>query len=191
MPKRSDVRTLKNLIDEVYLIASSDPIPPGGIESLRENLDAARALVRVLLVRPEMDSAAAELGKRGGRKTAERGTEYYSQIASLRKTKAGGRPKKHQDVLTSGAKPSDIRSRAAFLIVKRMRELKLDTEAVAKAIHASEQYVRNLVQGVTIPSDEKIQALIRGLDLDNLKTDQLQTMVAEDRRRNDGRFRTL
>jgi hypothetical protein len=189
MPKRSDVRTLKNLIDQAHLIASSDPIPKGGMESLRENLDAARALIRVLLVRPAMDEAAAELGKRGGRKTAERGPEYYAEISALRKTKAGGRPKKHQDVLTSGVKPSDVRSRAAFLIVKRMRELKLDTEAVARAIHSSEQYVRNLMQGVTIPSDEKIQALIKGLDLDSLRADQLRTMTAEDRLRHDGRFR--
>lgn len=189
MPKRSDVRTLKNLIDEAYLIASSDPIPKGGMESLRENLDAARALVRVLLMRPDAETIAAELGKRGGQKTAERGAEYYAEISALRKTRAGGRPRKYEDVLTSGAKPSSVRSRAAFIIVKRMRELSMDTEAVAKAIHSSEQYVRNLTQGVTIPSDEKINGLIKGLDIDNLRADQLRTMAAEDRIRHDGRFR--
>jgi hypothetical protein len=189
MPKRSDVRTLKNLIDQAHLIASSEPMPKGGIESLRENLDAARALIPVLLVRPSTESIAAELGKRGGSETAKRGSEYYSQIAGLRKIRAGGRPKKHQDVLTSGARQSEVRSRAAFLIVKRMRELNLDTEAVAKAIHSSEQYVRNLIQGVTIPSDEKVNALIKGLDMDNVQADQLRTLTAEDRRRNDGRFR--
>ena len=53
MPKRSDLRALKNFVDEAYLIASSDPIPRGGIESLRENLDAARRLARLLLERPD------------------------------------------------------------------------------------------------------------------------------------------
>lgn len=33
-------------------------------------------------------------GRKGGTKTAERGPEYYCQIAALRKTRAGGRPKK-------------------------------------------------------------------------------------------------
>lgn len=98
MPKRSDFRTLKNLIDQAYLIASPDPVPKGGMKSLRENLDAARALVRVLLMRPDMESMASELGKRGGRETAKRGAEYYAGISALRKTKSGGRPKIHQDV---------------------------------------------------------------------------------------------
>ena len=34
-----------------------------------------------------------ELGRKGGRKTAERGSEYFRQLAAMRKTKAGGRPK--------------------------------------------------------------------------------------------------
>lgn len=38
------------------------------------------------------NNAAAELGKLGGLKTAERGPEYYAKIQALRKTKAGGRP---------------------------------------------------------------------------------------------------
>lgn len=33
-------------------------------------------------------------GSRGGQKTAERGPEYYRQIAAMRKTRAGGRPRK-------------------------------------------------------------------------------------------------
>jgi len=188
MAKHSDVRALKNLVDQAYLVVSTDPIPRGGIESIRENLDAARRLARLLLVKPEK-SAAVELGERGGKKTAERGPEYFSQIASMRKTKAGGRPKKHQDVLTSGATPSSVRSRAAFVIVERIRELSMDTKALAKAIHSSEQYARNLVQGVTIPSDEKVNALMKGLGLDNLRADQLKTWVTQDRRRHDRRFR--
>jgi len=36
----------------------------------------------------------AEFGRRGGQKTAERGPEYFRQIAAMRKTRAGGRPRK-------------------------------------------------------------------------------------------------
>jgi P63C domain len=37
--------------------------------------------------------AAVELGRKGGRKTAERGPEYYAAIQAKRGTRAGGRPK--------------------------------------------------------------------------------------------------
>lgn len=37
--------------------------------------------------------AAVELGKLGGQKTAERGSDYYSEINAKRKTRAGGRPR--------------------------------------------------------------------------------------------------
>lgn len=37
--------------------------------------------------------AAIELGRRGGKKTAERGPEYYAQIQAQRGKRAGGRPK--------------------------------------------------------------------------------------------------
>ena len=93
MPKRSDARALKNLVDQAYLIVKSDPIPPGGVESLRENLDAARKLAKLLLAKPEK-TAAAQLGALGGKKTAERGPEYFRELAAMRKTKAGGRPRK-------------------------------------------------------------------------------------------------
>src|SRR5579864_6428112 len=39
------------------------------------------------------NSAAVELGKLGGQKTAERGPEYYAEINAQRKVRAGGRPK--------------------------------------------------------------------------------------------------
>jgi len=37
---------------------------------------------------------AAVLGKMGGKVTAKRGPEYFRKIAGMRKTKAGGRPRK-------------------------------------------------------------------------------------------------
>lgn len=189
MAKRSDVRTLKNLIDQAYLIASSDPVPKGGIESIRENLESARALARFLLLKPKPETAAAELGKRGGKETAKRGPKYYSKIAGMRKTKAGGRPKKYLDVLTSGASPSSVRSRSAFVIARRAKELGMDTQDVASAIGCSVQYARNLLSGSAIPSNNTIQAIIEGLDLDNLRADQVKTFSVEDRRKNDGRYR--
>lgn len=37
---------------------------------------------------------AVALGSRGGQKTAERGPEYFSKIAAMRKERKGGRPRK-------------------------------------------------------------------------------------------------
>ena len=37
-----------------------------------------------------------EMGRKGGKKTAERGPEYFRQLAAMRKTRAGGRPKSDQ-----------------------------------------------------------------------------------------------
>ena len=47
------------------------------------------------------DRAAVSLGRRGGRKTAEQGSEYFRKVSALRKTKAGGRPRKRR-VVTEG-----------------------------------------------------------------------------------------
>jgi len=56
------------------------------------------------------DRAAVSLGRRGGRKTAERGSEYFSKISALRKTKAGGRPRKKATV-AKGVRSANPRSR--------------------------------------------------------------------------------
>lgn len=57
-----------------------------------ELLNTALHLANDLIATPR--TPAAELGKRGGLKTAERRPDYYRQIAVKRKTRAGGRPKK-------------------------------------------------------------------------------------------------
>jgi hypothetical protein len=44
-------------------------------------------------VEENKNQAAAELGKLGGQKTAERGPEYYAEIQAQRKERKGGRPK--------------------------------------------------------------------------------------------------
>jgi hypothetical protein len=39
-------------------------------------------------------SPAVLMGKLGGRKTAEKGPEYFAKIAAMRKNRKGGRPRK-------------------------------------------------------------------------------------------------
>jgi hypothetical protein len=42
------------------------------------------------------DAAAVSLGRRGGKVTAKRGSEYFRQIAAMRKIHGGGRPPKQK-----------------------------------------------------------------------------------------------
>lgn len=44
--------------------------------------------------RPRRDNPAAALGRLCGKRTAERGPDYFRKIEAMRKTKSGGRPKK-------------------------------------------------------------------------------------------------
>jgi hypothetical protein len=53
-----------------------------------------KTIRRIKLLAERLAKAPSEIGKKGGTKTAERGPEYFRQIAAMRKTKAGGRPKK-------------------------------------------------------------------------------------------------
>jgi hypothetical protein len=46
------------------------------------------------IAEPAKNPAAVSLGRMGGNKTAERGSEYFRKIAAKRKTFAGGRPPK-------------------------------------------------------------------------------------------------
>ena len=58
-------------------------------------VDRAEAVLRALGSFVAM--SPGDLGKRSGLKTAERGLEFLNQIAGMRKTKAGGRPRKAAD----------------------------------------------------------------------------------------------
>ena len=69
-------------------ILSTTSLPEGRAERAHELLGTALKLADYLLE----ENPAAKLGAKGGRKTAERGPEYFKRIASMRKTKAGGRP---------------------------------------------------------------------------------------------------
>ena len=78
------------MIAEAETILSTTTLPEGRTERAGELLGASLKLADELL----KASPAATLGAMGGRKTAEKGPEYFRKIASLRKTRAGGRPKK-------------------------------------------------------------------------------------------------
>jgi hypothetical protein len=88
--RERDLKALRNLIDEAQLVISTTDLPQGRTSRAVKLLDSALALTDDLLAAP---SSAVSLGQRGGQKTAERGSEYFRQIAAKRKTKAGGRPK--------------------------------------------------------------------------------------------------
>lgn len=59
----------------------------------RELLKSARALTDDMAKQAKLP-AAAVLGAKGGTVTAKRGSEYFRQLAAMRKTRAGGRPPK-------------------------------------------------------------------------------------------------
>jgi hypothetical protein len=89
--KRTSLKALRNLISEAETILSTTTLPQDRAERAHELLRDALALTDDLLkVNP-----AAQLGAKGGRKTAERGSDYFRKIAAARKTRAGGRPRKH------------------------------------------------------------------------------------------------
>ena len=91
MAKRQDLKALRRMIAEAHQILQTSPeLPQGRTARANELLGDAVVLADYLLtVEP-----AAVLGKMGGKATAKRGPEYFRQIAGMRKTKAGGRPRK-------------------------------------------------------------------------------------------------
>ncbi len=85
------MKALQRIISQAELVLGTIPDPHPSIARTRELLTAAAALSKDLANRPP---EAVALGAIGGKKTAERGPEYYARIAGMRKTNAGGRPKK-------------------------------------------------------------------------------------------------
>jgi len=79
------------MISEAHQILETSPeLPQGRTPRALELLSDSMALAEYLLtIEP-----AAVLGKMGGKATAKRGPEYFRQIAAMRKTKGGGRPRK-------------------------------------------------------------------------------------------------
>lgn len=82
------------MIDEAHTILETTTLPQGRSERARELLNTALKLADHLLT----EKPAAILGAKGGKTTAKLMTskdpDYYRRIAGMRKTNAGGRPKK-------------------------------------------------------------------------------------------------
>jgi hypothetical protein len=81
---------------ELIRMMATTKLPQGRAERALELLRAALALTDDLS-KKRASRAAVALGAKGGAKTAERGPEYFAEIAARRKTFAGGRPKKTVD----------------------------------------------------------------------------------------------
>jgi hypothetical protein len=90
MPKRNDLKALRNLIAEAQNLLTTTELPEGRSQRAHELLTAAVALADDLLEQ----SPAATLGKKGGKATAKRGSAYFRKIAAMRKEFKGGRPPK-------------------------------------------------------------------------------------------------
>jgi hypothetical protein len=81
------------MISEVDTILATTTLPQGRAERARELTGSALRLADHLM----SENPAAKLGSKGGKKTAQRGPEYFKQIAAMRKTRAGGRPQRTEN----------------------------------------------------------------------------------------------
>lgn len=92
-PRKNDLKALRQMIAEAQLILATTKLPEERSERAYELLTAAVHLADTLLE----TTPAAALGAKGGKATAKRGSEYFRQIAAMRKERKGGRPK-NEDV---------------------------------------------------------------------------------------------
>jgi hypothetical protein len=91
-PYEQELSALRQLLLQARELAST--LESRSAPRLTELLGSAVALTDDLLtLKP-----AAAMGAKGGNKTAERGPDYFREIAAKRKTKAGGRPRKSPTV---------------------------------------------------------------------------------------------
>jgi hypothetical protein len=91
---KTELLTIKRLISQADLILEGAPLlPENRTAAAREALASALALTSDLLKQSKLP-AAAVMGRKGGAVVAQRGSEYFRQLAAKRKTRAGGRPKK-------------------------------------------------------------------------------------------------
>src|ERR1017187_290760 len=94
---RASLQALKNLLTETdLLISTTESLPENRTPRCLEMLHAALALTDDLL-KQSGNPAAAIMGHKGGTATAAtRGPDYFRQLAAMRKTRAGGRPRKSE-----------------------------------------------------------------------------------------------
>jgi hypothetical protein len=91
---RTGLIALRNLITQADLILVGVESPEAA--RCHELLSAAMALADDLLTSAKASPAVA-LGRKGGTVTAKRGPEYFRNLAALRKTRGGGRPRKETE----------------------------------------------------------------------------------------------
>jgi hypothetical protein len=102
---KKDLKALRRMISQAELVLDTIPAHPS-VNRAKELLNVAGKLADDLAtVNP-----AVALGAKGGTKTAERGPEYFKQIAAMRKTKAGGRPRKVAPEPTAQDDSADVTS---------------------------------------------------------------------------------
>jgi hypothetical protein len=91
---RDSLLALRDLIADTYLTLETTPdLPQNRTAHCRENLRAALALADDL-IKQQRVTPASVLRRKGGNTTAQRGSEYFRQLAAKRTTRAGGRPRK-------------------------------------------------------------------------------------------------
>ena len=94
---RTELAALKNLISEAdQLLESLPPLPENRTARCRELLASALALTADLLKQAKTPSAVA-LGRKGGKVSAQKGSDYFRRLAAKRKSHGGGRPRKESD----------------------------------------------------------------------------------------------
>ena len=71
------------------ILETTPDLPQNRTACCRENLRADLALAD-----GQERMSAAAIGRKGGSAMAKRGPEYFRQLATHRKTRAGGRPRK-------------------------------------------------------------------------------------------------
>ena len=91
---RQELTALRNLISEAHLILSTTELPEGRAARSQELLASAMALTDDLLASAKAPAAA--LGRKGGTVTAQKGSDHFRKLAAMRKTNAGGRPRKSE-----------------------------------------------------------------------------------------------
>jgi hypothetical protein len=98
-PYKAEFSALRSLLLQARDNLTGIELPQGRAVRSRELLEAALALVDDLAKSDlPAKATAAQLGAKGGKATAKRMTkkdpDYYKRIAGMRRTKAGGRPRK-------------------------------------------------------------------------------------------------
>lgn len=88
--KNADLKALRAMLEEAHDIVRTVVLPDQRSRRLFEILSAALQLSDHLLE----TTPAAMLGAKGGKVTAQRGSDYFRKIAQMRKEHKGGRPSK-------------------------------------------------------------------------------------------------